>query len=157
MRLPPPGNSNSATANVEEPSVANKVDRQIIQDGPRNVVVKFTGVLTDDDITLAPALDLSDVSGFGTEKLVGFAGGLVEYSVTSGLAVSLLWTAAEPQQMFVLADANSIGCPQEVGYFYPNQAAPGYDGSLVVSTQGFAPGGLATFTIIARLKKIYAK
>lgn len=136
----------------------NKVDRQIIEDGWRNVVVKFTGALTDDDITLAPALDLSDVSNNATgERLVGFAGGSVEYAVSAGLTLSILWASAEPQQMFLVADSNSLGCPQKTGYFYPNQAAPGYDGSLQVSTQGFAPGGTASFTAILRLKKIYAK
>lgn len=136
--------------------MANSFDRQIVQEGYRNVTVKFTGYLDSGDAVLEPALELTDCTGNDPRlTLVGFSFGEVQHSVSHGLKVLLLWQGTDPQQAFLVADSGQIGCPQAIGYFAPDQEAAGYDGSIVISTEGFEPGSQAVFTLILKLKKLY--
>lgn len=138
--------------------MANSFDRQIIQEGYRNVTVKFTGYLDSGDAALEPALDLTDCSSNDPRMtLVGFSIGEVQHSISHGLEVGIYWNGTDPQQAFLLEGSGEMGCPVKSGYYAPDRTADGYDGSLLISSFDYEPGSVATFTLILKLKKLYTQ
>lgn len=135
-------------------ALVQKLERQIY-DGPRNVVAKLTGVLTANDIT-ETAVALSDMSNNDTRlTLVGFRVDMVEYSIGGGLEVLLSWNGSVPQQIYPLAGRGRIYA-WSYGGFTPDRTRGGYDGSILLQTTGFPPGGPAQFfTIALELVKLY--
>lgn len=138
--------------------MANSFDRQIIQEGYRNVTVKFTGYLDSGDAALEPALDLTDCSSNDPRMtLVGFSFGSVQHSISHGLKVQIAWNGADPQQAFLVESSSCIGDPVKIGHFTPDRTATDYDGSIVITTFDHESGSVATFTLILELKKLYTQ
>ena len=142
--------------------MSNKLDIQITEEGPRNAVVKLTGVLDTSNIDENPAIALQD---FLTNEerctLVGFRVDLIEYSIGAGIEVILEWNSNTPQQIFPLSGRGRI-VATNYGGFVPNRTLTGYDGSINLHTKNFIPGidgqGNSTtqlFTVILELIKIY--
>jgi hypothetical protein len=135
--------------------MANSLDRQITEEGPRNAVVKLTGVLDSSDIYETPAISLGDFSNNDTGVvLTGFRVDLLEYSISTGLEVILEWAALSPQIIYPIAGRGRI-CSSNYGGFIPNQANPGYNGNINLRTNGFVVGTTSTFVVILELIKLY--
>lgn len=137
--------------------MANVTDRQITEEGPRNAVVKLTGLLDTTDVNLAPALVLSDLTNNDKgARLVGFRINRVEYSISDPLVLALSWNALNPQQAFVLAGRGRMGRCDYPG-FSPGQSQLGYNGSLNLVSTGFKAGVPAGYTVVLWLVKLYQR
>lgn len=134
--------------------MANVTTRQITEDGYRNAVVKFTGVLDTSNATLTPALSLSDLTGNDPRKtLKGLRVDLVEFAISDGLEVQLAWNATSPQQMFPLYGRGRINSTN-YGGFHPDMTAAGFDGAINLTTTGYT-SGTVSYTIVLELIKLY--
>lgn len=135
----------------------NKVDIQITQDGPRNAVVKLTGVLDSSDVSELPAISLLDFTSnedtrFGA--LVGLRVDLIEYSIGQGIEIQLAWNGTIPQQIMPLAGRGKFAT-FNYGGFHPDMTRAGYDGSINLTSTGYTVGTTQNFTIILELVKLY--
>ena len=134
--------------------MANLIERQITLEGQRNIVVKWAGVL-DSDFAQLPALALGDCTQNDPQnKLVGFRLDMVEWSISQGLEVVVAWNATVPQLITPLAGRGRINMWNYGGYL-PDQARPGFDGSLNLSSANYPAGTTANFVITLELIKLY--
>jgi hypothetical protein len=133
--------------------VANVTARQICLDGPRNFVVKFTGVLDTADIALTPALALADaVNNEPGQILRGFRLDKASFSLSENLKLSVAWQATATQQMIQVSRTGHIkACA--FGGFCPNTAAAGYTGGINLTSMGWAT--IQTYTLLLELIKVY--
>lgn len=136
--------------------MANSLDIQIAEEGPRNAVVKLTGVLDTSNISETPAIALADFQNNDPANLVlvGLRMDMLEYSIGQGLEVQLAWNSGTPQQIFPLAGRGRIFA-WSYGGFIPDQTLTGYDGSINLYTTGYVPNTVQNFTIVMELIKLY--
>lgn len=135
--------------------MANVLDRQITEEGPRNAVVKLTGVLDSSDAYEVPAIAVQDfVNNDPNLKLTGFRIDLVEYSIGQGIEIQLEWDGSTPQQIFPLSGRGRIGSQQHGG-FYPDRNRTGYNGNINLKSTGFTAGAPQNFSILLELTKLY--
>lgn len=134
--------------------MANKVERQILLDGPRNAIVKLTGVLDTTDVAETPAFALLDFQNNDPAlKFVGFRPERVEYSIGSGIEILLEWNSANPQQITPLAGRGKIDGSWHGGWA-PDRTRAGYDGSINLKTSGFMTGK-QNFALTIEMAKVY--
>ena len=136
--------------------MANVLERQITEDGYRNAVVKLTGILDTSDIS-ETAISLGDLTG--NDPAMTFIGArveMIEWSMTNGIAVILSWNGLNPQQIYPLAGRGRI-YGANYGGFVPDVTRLNYDGSIILSTNGFLPGKVQAFTCVLELIKMYSK
>lgn len=137
--------------------MANVLDRQITQEGPRNAVVKLTGVLDSADALENPAIALGDfINNDQNLVLIGFRVDLIEWSMTQALEVQLSWASNNPQQIFPLAGRGRI-YGNNYGGFIPDSSRAGYTGAINLTTDGYQIGTVQNFTIILELVKLYRR
>ena len=142
--------------------MANQLDTQITEEGPRNAVVKLTGVLDTSNIIETPAIELLDFhTNDERATLVGLRVDLLEYSIGQGLEVLLEWNSTNPKQIFPLAGRGRIAACN-YGGFIPDMTLAGYDGSINLRTRNFTAGQASdgsalvqNFTVILELVKLY--
>lgn len=136
--------------------MANSTEFQITEEGPRNAIVKLTGVLDTLDVTLAPAVSLSQfVNNDVRMVLWGLRIDMLEWSMTNNLEVNLFWNSSgTPQQIFPLAGRGRIYAAN-YGGFIPDRTRGGYDGSINLQSKGFTAGTQQNYTIILELIKLY--
>lgn len=136
--------------------MANQVEKQIIEEGPRNAVVKVTGVLDTSDINLVSFISATDFSNNDAHglRLVGFRLDAVIYSVGQVLDIILAWNGSVPQLIVPLARSGKIDATADGG-FVPDQTKGGYDGSINISSKQFPAGTTQVFSLLIRLVKLY--
>lgn len=138
--------------------MANNLSKQILEDGPRNVVVKLAGVLDTSNVIWTPAISLSDLQNndpiFGT--LVGLRVMSVDYSSGPGLVTRLEWQSGSPQLIGAYSMSEDTNYSKGGG-FVPNRQIAGYNGAINLVTQGYVAGGVQGFTLVVRLAKIYSQ
>lgn len=137
--------------------MANSLEQQIVSEGPRNVIVKLTGILDTSDITQLPAIN---ISSFTTNEprtmgvLSGFRVDSVEWSMSKDLEVQLFWDSNTPQQILPLAGRGEI-CATKYGGLCPDQTKSGYSGNINLVTNGYVGGSVQNFSIVLELVKLY--
>lgn len=137
--------------------MANVLERQITQEGPRNCVVKFTGTLDTSDIAEIPAIALSDCTNNDQNlRLIGYRIDLLEWSISSGLEINISWQSTTPQQIFPLAGRGRI-YGANYGGFLPDATRTGYTGGISLVSVGYVAGSKANFSIVLELVKLYAR
>lgn len=135
--------------------MANQIGKQIIEEGPRNAVVKLTGVLTDGDVSLISVVAPTDFSNNDVRVvLTGFRVDEILYSLSGNLEATLYWNGNSPQVISPVARSGKIDVAGDGG-FLPDQLASGYDGSINLVTTGFAAGTTQTYSVTLRLVKLY--
>jgi hypothetical protein len=135
--------------------MSNKLEIQITQEGPRNAIVKLTGIIDTSDIVESPAISLVDCLNNDVNlTLAGFRVDLIEWSMSAGMEIQLAWNGTIPQQIFPLAGRGRINSTN-YGGFIPDTTRPGYDGSINLYSNGYAAGTVQNFTIILELIKLY--
>jgi len=135
--------------------MANTLEQQITEEGPRNAVVKLTGVLDSLDIYQRPAIALSAFkNNEPNANLVGLRVDLIEFSVGNAIDVMLEWQSANPQQIFNLSRSGKI---HSYGYggFVPDRSRSGYTGDINLRTANYPAGSVQIFTVVLELVKLY--
>lgn len=134
--------------------MANVVTTQILMDGPRNLVVKLTGVIDTADVgatSLVTLANLSAVDGAGsppTRLIVD----KISYNVESPLAVHLAWDATTDVTFASLVNSGDDLEFKSFGGLYNTEAA-GVTGAIMYSTQGWSAGAVLSFNVILEMRK----
>ncbi len=137
--------------------MANSLGIKILQEGPRNAIVKLTGILDSSDITAASVIALSDFTNNDQNLyLTGFRVDFIEFSMTNGIEINLFWNSNNPEQITPLAGRGKFG-GRNYGGITPDSTRAGYDGSITLSTTGFTVGIPANFTVILEMVKLYRR
>jgi hypothetical protein len=133
--------------------MANSSSVQVLIDGPRNVSIKYEGVLDSGDLAYAVILDPATLAGLdntGTLKAKNFRIERVQYSIEDNLSVNLFWDAATPKRIEELVGR---GCQkyESFGGLVNNATSP--SGKIGASTEGAAAGSILSFTVLISLIK----
>ena len=137
--------------------MANVLDMQIAEEGPRNAIVKLTGVLDSSDVTEVPAFGLTDFANNDQNLvLTGFRVDGVNYSIQDGINLVLAWNGLPPQQIFPLAGRGKIKNHFGGGWL-PDMTVPSYDGSIILTSNGFQDGNVYVFTLEIFMVKLYRR
>lgn len=135
--------------------MANSSSKQIIEEGPRNAIVKLAGVLDTSDMILAPAISLADFLNNDVRvTLVGLRVDTVDYSSGPRLVTTLEWNSNTPQLIMAFAQSDELEM-KESGGAIPDMNLSGYDGSINLRTRGYSAGDVEAFTVFLKLVKLY--
>lgn len=133
--------------------MANVVTSQILQDGPRNLVVKLTGVLDTSDVTATALVTLAnlsavDIAGSTPTRLIVDR---ITYDVDPTLAVYLAWDATTDVTFATLSATGEMDFTSFGGLY--NTEASGVTGNIMYSTQGWAAATILSFTVVLHCRK----
>lgn len=131
------------------------LDKQIMEEGWRNAVVRLTGSLAmaENEIQWIKLSDFTN-NDRGAGALVGLRVDCIQYSIGAGVQVQLEWDGATPQQIADLAGRDRIDF-KFGGGLQPDRTRTGYNGAINLRTTGFPPGTVQNFTIVLSLIKLY--
>jgi hypothetical protein len=125
--------------------MADAVSSQILTDGERNVVMKFTNVSDGTGETNALKVDVSSLVGApATVKITE-----IEYDI-SGMQVEMLWDATTKVPAFILSSGQQH-LDFSKGGGITNNAGAGVTGDLLFTTIGATAG--STYAIVLHMKK----
>jgi hypothetical protein len=125
--------------------MADAVTSQILVDGERNVVMKFTNVSDGTGEAAVLKVDVSALSGAPTSvKITG-----IDYDV-SGMGVNILWDATTDVPAFVLGQGQAKLDFSKFGGLI-NNAGAGVTGDILFSTIGHTASD--TYSIVLHMKK----
>ena len=137
--------------------MANSVVTTILQDGPRNTRIKVTGVLDTSDVAylvIANPATLSFVDQPRGLRASQLRIDKIDYDVEDSLDVRLFWGNAVPANAPLIYDFVGRGSVDNERFFdWNNTQAAGFDGTLAITTQGFATGGILEFSLTFTLAK----
>ncbi len=121
--------------------MANALSIVSIQDGPRNVIIKLTGILDTSDVSVATLVDPATLSKIGTVEGVATRLALcqVKYNIEDTLAVYLYWDATTDVLILPLEGRGKIDFETPIN----NTEASGVTGIVNYATQGYASGTLS--------------
>lgn len=129
--------------------MANVLSTQIIIDGPRNLVVKVTGVL-DSDVPLTTIVTPS--ATFLAPPLVQLD--YIDYAIQDTIEVQLQWQGTPNTALLPLAGRGRMGFT-DFGGIPDNATTP--TGNIQLLTTGIGAGPAASplvFTLVLEMKKI---
>mgnify|MGYP003676114451 FL=1 len=133
--------------------MADVLTSQVIQDGPRNAILKFTNVSDGTGQSLAVLVDVSTLSADPLTKQV--CNGVTLQSITYsnvGMGVELFWDATTNIPLLnLLTDWSDQLDFSDFGI--PNDAAAGKTGDILVTTSAATAGD--TYTLVLTLTKSY--
>lgn len=131
--------------------MANVTSIQTLVDGPRNVVVKYDGILDTSDVSLTTLLDPALLSPIDINNTLPTKLRIdkIFFDVEDGLAVYLYWDATTDVRIAELAGRGRMDATKYGGL--TNNANSGVSGKILVATQGWS--GTLSFTIILECVK----
>ncbi len=130
---------------------ANTTAIQILQDGPRNCIVKVTGTIGTADITATTLIDpstLSPVDNYNNRPCTQLAIREVEFSVNEPISIILLWDATTDVQALTLTQSDQLCFDQPL----QNNSGAGKTGIINYASVGYASGTQA-YTVVLDLIK----
>lgn len=127
--------------------MANQVEIQIINDGPRNATVKVTGILDTSDLA---STTIVDVANFAFDPQT-FRLDHIDYSISDGIEVQLLWDATVDTPILVLAGRGRMSFCDFGGI--TNNSGAGRTGNINLLTEGWT-AGTQIFTVVLELIKV---
>lgn len=133
--------------------MANTTALQTVIDGPRNVVVKFEGVLDTSDLSSMTVVDpalLTDMNINGV-KASQLRIDKIVFDVEDGLAVNLFWDATTAVPIWNCAGRGKIDARHYGGM--QNNSGTGKTGKITATTQGWASSQTLSFTIVLEMVK----
>lgn len=131
--------------------MANVVAVQIIEEGPRNAVVKVTGILDTSNVASSLLIDKATLNQGGTGKTPSkLRINEIEYSISTQLQVRLDWNATADVPIACLTGSGELDFCKAGGA--NNNAGAGVDGNIDMLTYGWA-SGTQTFTLLLYLVK----
>lgn len=125
--------------------MADAVTSQILVDGERNVVMKFTNISDGTGEANALKVDVSTLAGAPSSVKITE----IEYDI-SGMQVELLWDATTKVPAFILSQGQQHLSFKKVGGII-NNAGAGVTGDLLFTTVGASAGD--TYAIVLHMKK----
>ena len=131
--------------------MANAYATQILVDGPRNAIVKITGILDTSNQALTLAVDLTTLTQGGTQlKPSAVCIHHIDYSITDQLEVQLSWDATAQVVIMPLAGRGRMSFKDFGGL--QNNAGAGKTGNINILTTGWT-SGTQVFTVVLEMVK----
>lgn len=130
--------------------MANSLTTQTILDGPRNAIVKVTGVLDTSDLALTTIVDpalFSTIQGQTAAKTVRLYH--IDYSITDQLELQLQWQGTPNQVMMPLAGRGRMSFV-DFGGLTDNATTP--TGRIQLLSTGWT-SGIQVFTLVLEMVK----
>lgn len=126
--------------------MADQVTTQILNDGARNAVIKFTNISDGTGEAAVVKVDPTTLSGAPTrvtiERIV---------AMTAGMSVDILWTATAAVLALHIPDLQCVDLNfRDIGGIV-NNAGAGVNGGIAFTTVGHAAGD--RYTVLLYLKK----
>lgn len=125
--------------------MADAVTTQILEDGARNVVMKFTSVSDGTGETNAVKVNLAALTGAPSAVKITE----VQYDI-SGMQLQVQWDATAPKNAVVLSTGQQRLDFSKFGGLV-NDAGAGKTGNIVFTTIGASVGD--TYTVVLRMRK----
>lgn len=125
--------------------MANVTSTQIILDGPRNVVVKATGVLDTSDVTNLVIVNAAALLPVPPKLKIM----KINYSVSDGMNVQLNWDAITDVPILTLSGQDHIKFDKFGGLV--NNSGAGRTGNILLSTIGWS--GVKSYSLTLELRK----
>lgn len=132
--------------------MANSVTIQILQDGPRNTIIKVEGVLDTSDLASTVIADPAVLQSIDFANKVKAAKlRLLEcsYSIEDALSVNLFWDATTPVRIGELVGRAEFKSKSYGGFL--NNAGAGVTGKITMTTEGWI--GIKSFWFVMELIK----
>jgi hypothetical protein len=131
--------------------MANSFTTQILEEGPRNVIVKLAGVLDTSDLASTVAINVSTLNQGG----LGFTPSQVridhiDYSISDQLELQFSWDATTPVIIMPLAGRGRITFWNFGGL--TNNAGAGKTGNILIKTTGWT-SGTQIFSVVLEMVK----
>lgn len=127
--------------------MADAVTSQILVDGTRNVVMKFTNISDGTGESAVTKVDVSALQGAPSAVRIDKI-----HAATFGMAVNILWDATSDVTAFVVP-TDCAGCFDFTGFGgLKNNAGSGVTGDIQFTTIGHTSGD--TYTIILEMSKL---
>ncbi len=133
--------------------MANFTSIQILEDGPRNTILKFEGVLDTSDLASTVVVDpatLSPIDSFGNPATKLRLDHIL-FNVEDALSVNLFWDATTPVRIEELTGRGTFDYAWFAGL--TNNAGAGVTGKITATTQGWTTGAILSFSLILKLVK----
>jgi hypothetical protein len=127
--------------------MANQIQTQVILDGPRNAIVKVTGILDTSDV---PLTNIISVANFCNAPK-GFRIEHVDYSITDQLELQVLWQGSPDVVILPVAGRGKMSFGSFGGLI--NNAGSSATGGIDIKTTGWS-SGTQIFTLILELVKV---
>lgn len=127
--------------------MANAVTSQTILDGPRKLVMLFTGILDTSNEARAVKVDASTLDPAPTKIRID----KIDYSISGSLKVVLDWDATTDVVFAALSGQGTL-CGERVGGLQ-NNAGAGVTGDIALTTVGYA-SGTETYTLLVEMTKV---
>lgn len=131
--------------------MANSVTTQVIEDGPRNYVLKVNMLLDTSDVSITDLITPSGLSSLGDLQPACSRVSIqrIVYDVEDSLTVNLYWDATADVPIVRLVGRGEFDQTRFSGM--PNNAGAGITGKVQYDTQGWSASAVlaATFTIHA--------
>jgi hypothetical protein len=131
--------------------MANTFSAQVIEDGPKNYVLKYNMLLDSSDASITDLITPSGLSSLGDIQPACSRVSIqrIEYDVEDTLTVNLYWDATADVPIVRLVGRGTFKPMKYSGF--PNNAGAGVTGKVQYDTQGWSASAVlaATFTIYA--------
>jgi hypothetical protein len=129
--------------------MANSLTSQTIEDGPRNTIFKYVGVLDTSDVSVTAIIDPANFVPIPT----AFRIDTIWYNVEEGLSVRLYWDADADVYIDTFDGSSTADYHKRFGGL-TNNAGTGVTGKINLSTEGWASTGVYHFTLVFHLVKM---
>lgn len=131
--------------------MANSVTTQILQEGPRNIIMKIAGVLDTSDYALNTFVSMAAINQGGlspapTQVRIDH----IDYSISDQLEVQLFWDATTDVVIMPIAGRGRMTFWNFGGL--TNNAGAGKTGDILIKTTGWT-SGTQVFSVILEMVK----
>lgn len=130
--------------------MADAVTSQILNDGPRRAVMRFTNVSDGTGESAVLKVDVSALSANQGQTCTGVKIRSVQYAI-NGMAVNILWDATTDVVASALSGYGKLDL-KKLGYLVNNSGA-GKTGDVLFTTVGHTAGD--TYDITLDMVKVY--
>jgi hypothetical protein len=131
--------------------MANATTLQILEDGARQTVVKFDGVLDTSDLASMTVLDPTAQFIDPINPTTQYRIDNLEWSISDPIVIRLSWDATSPVKIVEMAGRGGFLIGEVYGGFQ-NNAGAGKTGKITALSTGYSAGTVA-FTILIRAVK----
>jgi hypothetical protein len=123
--------------------MANTSSVQILEDGIRNTVLKFTGILDTSNLASTVVVNIADWYRDPLGPTIGqYRVDRIEYDIEDPIAV-LLWWGGVPTRFASMAGRGMFDPGRKYGGFQNTEAVQVRDGRILATTVGYVSGTIS--------------
>lgn len=137
--------------------MANVVNLQVLENGPKWYIVKGVGILDTSDFAIADLIDTTAAAfnaGFNTPGQTPYTVRVkeIEYAIEDGLAINLFWDATADVLMASLTGRGELCFDPAM----ENNAGAGKTGKVQYSSSGWSASGVMSYNFVFKSIKAFS-